>query len=192
MISQKVTGIVLAGGKSTRMGCNKALLIYRGRPLVQHAIDMLMLVCENVVISANKDDYKFTGCQTWPDEIPEQAPMVGIYSCLKRSPNDRNIFLTCDIPLVDPRLFELLLSAGDEFDMVIPIHDAHYMEPLCGIYHKRVIGDLERSISNREFSLQDFIRKSKHKLIEITPDVEFYRKDMFLNINTAEDFDLLS
>jgi molybdopterin-guanine dinucleotide biosynthesis protein A len=77
------TGIVLAGGKSSRVTGNKSLLLYQGKPLIQHAVDILSKVCDKVIISSNNNEYDFTGYEVWPDEISIQAPMVGIYSCLK-------------------------------------------------------------------------------------------------------------
>ncbi len=97
----RVTGVVLAGGRSSRMGQDKSLMLFNGRPLISYAIDTLRQVCDQVVISANQSVYEFTGCTVWPDIMPFQAPMIGIYSCLKRSKTYWNFFLSCDMPLVD-------------------------------------------------------------------------------------------
>ena len=192
MRRHKVTGIVLAGGKSSRRGANKALLMFRGKPLIQHAVDILRQVCENVVISADNNVYGFTGCETWPDEFPVQAPMMGIYSGMKRSTDEKTIVLSCDMPLVDPRLFKHLLSAGNDYDIVVPVHGSNCIEPLCGVYNKRVIPWFVSNINNRDYSMQHLIRTSKHKLMEISPELDFYKNNMFVNVNTEEDFILLT
>jgi len=73
------TGIVLAGGKSSRVKGNKSLLEYKGKPLIQHAVDVLGQVCDKVVISSNQNEYDFTGGEVWPDKMTIRAPIVGIY-----------------------------------------------------------------------------------------------------------------
>jgi molybdopterin-guanine dinucleotide biosynthesis protein A len=192
MILKNITGIVLAGGKSSRMGCNKALMEFKGKPLIQHAVDILRQVCDHVIISANTDDYQFTGCETWPDEFPFQAPMIGIYSCLKRSGHRWNIVLSCDMPLVKPHLFETLLSNHKQADVVLPIHDAGCIEPLCGLYNRQIITGLEEHIRNQDYGLQHFIKTTRLKLVDTDTVNDFQKSNMFVNVNTAEDFDLLS
>lgn len=188
MIRHEVTGIVLAGGKSSRMGNNKAMLLFKGKPLIQHALDALKPICKNVVISAKVKSYEFTGCEIWQDDFPDQAPMVGIYSALKHSPHERNIILTCDMPLVTTRLFEHLLAAGDNYDVVVPRHHGDCIEPLCAIYNKSVLSKLEDLIRHQDLSLQRFIRQSKHMLAEIDSNLDFFTDQLFFNVNEPEDF----
>jgi molybdopterin-guanine dinucleotide biosynthesis protein A len=191
MIFSDVTGIVLAGGKSTRMGTDKAMLEFKGKPLIQHAVDMLRLVCKEVVISAPPGRYLFTGCDIWPDIVPLQAPMAGIYSCLYRSSNAWNIVLSCDMPLIAPGLLLTLLSHRNDADILIPSHDSD-LEPLCAVYNRSLVPALKNSIDNQQFSLIQFVLKSRHKIIEIDQSNPFYRPDLFSNINTTDDFGLLS
>jgi len=186
-----VTGIVLAGGKSTRMGADKALLIWQGKPLIQHTVDILRQVCEYVVISANHNHYAFTGCDTWPDEYAQQAPMVGIYSCLKRSKHAWNIVLSCDMPLVDPGLLAALLAKRRNYDIILPVHDDDRMEPLCAVYNKRLVAKFEEPIINHQFGLQHFILHSHHCSVSI-PAQYGDIPNRFLNVNTSVDFNLLS
>ena len=192
MRNVELTGIVLAGGKSSRMGRDKALMEFRGRPLIQHAVDILKQVCHQVVISSNKKVHHIAGCEIWQDELAVQAPMVGIYSCLKRSSHAWNIILSCDMPLVDPKLFDFLLSHDLTKDVIVPVHDEVRIEPLCGLYNRSAVPLLERSIQSEHYSLMEFIRAANHELVEIGPGMEGYRKEMFTNLNAADDFDLLS
>jgi molybdopterin-guanine dinucleotide biosynthesis protein A len=188
-----MTGVVLAGGKSKRMGSDKALLEFRGKPLVMHAVKILQQFCSHVVISSNRKDYFFTGCDIWPDDVDVHAPMAGIYSCLKRSMHPWIMVLSCDMPLIDPRVFDLLISQGELLrdDMVVPVHDKDCIEPLCGLYNQRAIPLLEENIRTLRFSLQQFIRNSNYRLVEVGPHLDFYKADMFSNINTLKDFNSL-
>lgn len=191
MTGQDITGIVLAGGESSRMGQDKSLMVFGDKPLVSYAIDALTPVCSSVVISSNKAIYDFTQCAVWPDELPVNAPMIGIFTCLKRSASEWNLVLSCDMPLVDYRLFELLLTCSNDTDLVIPVHDDNSIEPLCGVYHKRVVPLLERLIHDQDYSLMHLIREARSQLVTIGPRHDFYKPNMFLNVNTSEDFKLL-
>jgi molybdenum cofactor guanylyltransferase len=96
MYKRDITGIALAGGKSSRFGSDKSRAIWNGRTLLEHAIELLNPLCKKVVISSNNTDYQYTNREIWADIIPVQASMTGIYSCLKRSETDINLILSCD------------------------------------------------------------------------------------------------
>lgn len=181
-----ITGIVLAGGKSSRMGSNKSLLRWKDNTLVEQAIQVLKPLCNKVVISSNNFVYDFTGCETWPDEIPQQAPIIGIYSCLKRSATEVNIVLSCDMPFASTELLKHLLGCSGKGAVVVPLHDG-FMEPLCGIYKRSIIPDLEQQITTNEFSLHRFIESCPHHYAEIDEKLPFYHSRLFLNINTPDD-----
>jgi molybdopterin-guanine dinucleotide biosynthesis protein A len=186
-----VTGFVLAGGKSSRMGEDKSMMIWKGKRLIEYAIEALKPLCNKVIISSNVNQYQFTGCETWPDLLPQQAPMIGIYSSLKYSDTEDNLILSCDMPLITSRLFEYLLSNSASHDVIIPVHDYNKIETLCGVFKKNIIASLERSIRDQNFSLYKFIDSTSHLKLEIGQDHEFFHNDLFLNVNTVEDFSSL-
>ena len=188
MAKTDITGIVLAGGKSRRMGRDKALMVYQDKPLIQHAVDTLRQVCNKVVISSNKNDYYFTGCEVWPDEIDIHAPMIGIYSCLKRSPDEVNLVLSCDMPLTGIAILKYLLAKHNAYEIVVPRYNNEFIEPLCALYKRSVIPVMERFIKDRNYSMQEFIRASSHLMLEVIPKLDFYRDNMFTNINNPGDY----
>lgn len=173
------------------MGQDKSLMLFNGRPLISYAIETLRPVCDQVVISSNQPVYEFTGCAVWPDILPLQAPMIGIYSCLKRSHTFWNIFLSCDMPMVDPRLFDYLFSRRAGADTVIPVH-GNEMEPLSGLYSRKALPLLEKKIRERVFSMQQLIGVARSRLVEMSPELGFYSYSMFANMNTADDIHLFS
>lgn len=186
MSNADITGIVLAGGKSSRMGTDKSLLKWKGITLVERAIDLLKPFCSQVIISSNNFVYDFTGHETWPDELPQQAPIVGIFSCLKRSATDVNIILSCDMPYVSADLITHLLGCSGKHAVVVPVHDG-FTEPLCGIYKQSILPILEKHITNNEFSLHRFIESCPHHYAEIDKHLPFFNNKLFLNINTPDD-----
>jgi molybdenum cofactor guanylyltransferase len=192
MVPGKVTGFVLAGGLSSRMGENKSLMPFRGKPLIMYAVEALSPICERVIVSSNLSIYDFTGCEVWPDELPLKAPINGIYSCLKRSETDWNFILTCDMPFTGSKLFAYLLEQGQGSDAVIPVHDQGYVEPLCGLYNRSILTVLEHRVKNEQYSIVKLLQSVRCGYLNIGPDLEFYHREMFSNLNSPSDLDVLS
>ena len=191
MNTPKITGIVLAGGRSSRMGEDKSLLKLNGKPLVEYSIDALKPLCDKVVISSNNRIYDFTRCEVWPDELPDQAPIIGIYSCLKRSDTAINIFLSCDMPLMSTLMIRYLITKSNDFDISVPVHEDGKIEPLCGVYKKSSIAILKDFIGKGNYRLNECIRSASHQLIPVDADIACCAPNLFLNINTPADFDRL-
>lgn len=187
-----VTGFVLAGGRSSRMGENKSLLKLGGKTMVEFSIAALAPLCGKVVISSDYEEYGFTGCQVWPDEIRQQAPMIGIYTCLTRSETDINIFLSCDMPLITTGALEFLLSCSSGSDITVPAHENGRIEPLCGIYRKSAAGILKLCIDEGNFSMAGCIRKANHRLVTTVDHPLVFPEEVFKNINTPSDFEEVS
>jgi len=193
MVPGKVTGFVLAGGLSSRMGENKSLMLFRGKPLVMYAIESLSPLVERVIVSSNLPVYDFTGCNVWPDELPVQAPINGLYSCLKRSKTDWNFILTCDMPFAGSSLFTYLLEqAHGEEDAVIPVHGQGLEEPLCGLYNRSTLNVLEHQIQIEQYSIRKLLRSIRCQFVNIGPGQEFYNSKMFSNLNSPADLDMHS
>jgi len=170
------------------MGTDKSMMMLNGKSMIEYSIDALKPLCHKVLISSNNYIYDFTGCEVWPDELPDQAPMVGIYSCLKRSKTDINIILSCDMPLMSTTVLEFLLSNSSNHEITVPIHKDGFIEPLCGIYKKSAMGILKQFIDEGNFRLYDCIKATSHRLIIVNQQLPFYYPDLFSNINTPDDF----
>lgn len=189
----KVTGFVLAGGMSSRMGEDKSLLLFRGKPLIMYAIEALSPLCEKVIISSNHSVYDFTHCEVWPDKLPLKAPINGLYTCLKGSQTDWNFILTCDMPFAGTPLFSYLLAqAHDDDDAVIPVHGKGLVEPLCGLYNRSILDVVENRISDGQYSILDLLRSVRCHYAAIGTDQGFYHEEMFSNLNSPADLQDLS
>jgi len=185
---KSVTGIVLAGGLSRRMGTDKSMISLNGRPMIEHAIEAIKPLCGQVVISSNQCTYDFTGCEVWEDELPERAPIIGIYSCLKRSQTEVNILLSCDMPLMSTQMLQYLLEKSANSDITVPVHGDHFIEPLCGIYKKSSLCILKEYIDKGNYRLNECIRSASAQLVKVDEKLPFYSVDLFSNINTPEDY----
>ena len=190
MVPGKVTGFVLAGGLSSRMGEDKSLMLFRGKPLIMYAIEALSPLCEKVIISSKLMVYGFTGCEVWPDELPVQAPINGLFSCLKRTNTDWNIILTCDMPFAGSQLFAYLLEQVHGEDAVIPVHGQGLVEPLCGVYNRSVLSVLEQHVQVEQYGILKLLQSIRCRYVNIGPEQEFYHKEMFSNLNSPADMDM--
>ncbi|MDP2335425.1 MAG: molybdenum cofactor guanylyltransferase [Bacteroidota bacterium] len=188
MNTKSITGIVLAGGRSSRMGSDKSLMELKDKSLVEYAIDALKPLCSKVVISSNNSVYGFTGCEVWPDELPDGAPMIGIYSCLKRSETEINIILSCDMPLMSTAMLEYLLANSENYDITVPVHSDGFIEPLCGIYKQSSIEILKEFIDRSNFRLNQCIQAASSQLVPVGPQLSFFSSSLFSNINTPDDY----
>jgi molybdopterin-guanine dinucleotide biosynthesis protein A len=188
MSSKEITGIVLAGGRSLRMGTDKSILGFNGKPLVQYSIDALKPLCNKVIISSDNFIYGFTGCEVWPDELPDQAAIIGIYSCLKRSETEINIILSCDMPLMSTQMLEYLLINSQNHMITVPLNVDSLIEPMCGIYMKSSVKTLKEFIDKGNFSLNECIMATSHRQMKVDSFPNHFPPDIFSNINTPEDF----
>ena len=184
-----VTGIVLAGGKSSRIGEEKGLTLFNGKPLVSYAIDTLKPLCGKLVISANNHQKKYEGYgfEVVEDQIKDIGPMGGLFTCIKRSSTRYNIVLSCDTPFVNTGLFNYLLDGIENFQAAIPVHNNGLVEPLCAVYSTNSIWNLQLTIEKRNYKLMDFLHEINHKKMEIHSNLPFYSDDLFVNINTKND-----
>ncbi len=109
---QKYTGIILAGGQSSRMGKEKGLMRWKGKTLIEHAIAILSPLCENIIISANNDHFDSFGYPVVGDLFPGCGPMGGIFSVLTKSETLNNLVIPSDTPFVTPDISALNLPRG--------------------------------------------------------------------------------
>lgn len=183
----KITGILLAGGKSRRMGREKGVLKIGKRYLFQYPLKVLEALCDEILISTCD---KFSLPVEYPkvcDEVGGIGPMGGIFSCLKRSSNDLNIVLSYDLPLVNEALVSYLIQERGSYDIILPSLQRNKLEPLCGIYRKKVAETLEDLIDKNEFAVHSAFQLVKSKTILIERQMPFWHPDLFLNINHIDD-----
>jgi len=171
---------ILAGGKSSRMGEDKGLKLLHGKHLIQYVIDSLIPYFKDIKISTNNPEYEQFGYELVVDIIPEKGPMGGIYSSLKNSSYD-DVFITgCDMPCISASSFERLLQQKNQTATVAVYKER--VQPLFGIYNRILIPLLETKIEQNKLKMFDFLQKIKANFIEMN------NEDVFLNINTLEDF----
>ncbi len=178
-----VHGIVLAGGKSSRFGTDKALAQFEGMPLIAHAVELVRSVgLEVSVITSPGRDYSFLKCPVYFDREPFLGPLSGLDRAFELYSGARLLALTCDMPFLKKEdLLRLLAEDGANSDAVLYRLGPDRFQPFPGIYAASLKDkiDLRGQVMR---SMQFFIRKI-HKVIEI--DNSESRID-FRNVNKIE------
>jgi len=183
----EVTGIILAGGKSERMGADKGLQELCGKALITYAIQSLSEICSTIVISTSSDAYLSFGLKTIPDEIPGIGPMGGIYSALKQSKTEKNLVLSCDLPFVSKELLSFILKNAEGYQVAVPWQGKQHYEPLCGFYNLSVLEQMNDFIEKGNYKLPDLFDEININKLIINNKLDFYSDNLFLNVNSKHD-----
>lgn len=185
-MNNDITGIVLSGGKGSRMGNDKGMMLYRGKELVQYSITLLQRYCSTILISSNREDlYAKFGYEIIPDIHKEIGPIGGIYSALKKSSTTKTLILSCDMPLLNGEVFDRVLLKSDYYDIVVPKHLNGHLEPLAGYYSKDIISKIEGLISRGDYKMINLINSSNTGFVDV--ERLKYGRSQFSNINTPQD-----
>jgi len=182
-----MTGIILAGGKSSRMGEDKGLMMLSGKPMVSYVIDTVRSITNDIIIVTSSDKYIDNGCTIVKDLYEEKGPLAGIYTGLVNSKSHSNIVLSCDTPFVSAQLLNYLLKQQNGFDVIVAAHRGN-SEQLVGIYTKDCLPIFKDQIESDQLKIKTAIKMLNYQEIEIDKDLDFYKPELFFNINTQEDF----
>ncbi len=176
-VRAEISGFVLAGGRSSRLGQDKALLPWpsegNGQTLLDHAIGRLQRICNTVSICADRDD--LPGAETViPDAIPGSGPLGGIVAALEHATTDWNIFLAVDLPFLPVEVLQALAacvypveankasarsSSLGSVACVLP-QLGGLPQPLCGLYHRTLAPGLRRSLEAGKFKVMTALREA--------------------------------
>lgn len=182
----RVTGIIIAGGKSTRMGRDKALINYQGKKLIEYAIDLFRAFTNNIIISANGGKYSCYGFPVVADNNPGLGPLSGIESALRYSETRNNIVIPCDTPFVNAGLYDKLLRYSANYDAVVPFSENGKTEPLIAFYSKDILPVIERQIESQDYKMQNLLQAINTKYLFVE------KSEILVNLNTKSDLDKTS
>lgn len=185
----KITGIILAGGKSSRMGKDKGTCSFNNKPLVEYAIEVLKPFCGELLLSANNiESYNKYAIEVVPDEIRFIGPLGGMFTCLKKSKTRHNIILSCDTPFISKELIKhIIVNIDSKSKIIAPLHQQNFIEPLCAYYSKDLIPIFEEYIHNKDYKLLKILSSVELKTLRIDNSLDFFNPKLFNNLNTPED-----
>lgn len=189
-----INGFVLAGGKSRRMGQDKALMQLGGRQLVVRAADVLRPFVNQVAVLAPAGRYRLVDTPLIPDRWPNRGPLAAMCPALLSSTADWNIFLACDLPFVSEQFIRLLIQRVRMTcaDAVVP-RTVDGWQPLSGAYHARCRTAWARALDSEERSI---IKTFDSLMVEAITSQELASAGVaqieLANVNTPEDWARLS
>ena len=187
MIDKKnITGLILAGGKSTRMGTDKGMLVFHGKTFIQHSINALRPLVSEIIIISNTTAHDIYGVLRIEDVIQNAGPLAGIYSGLVHSKTDYNLVLSCDIPFIKPKILKILLNQVETEDEIVQIMSNGKKNPLIALYKKQCKDLFKNLLQQRERRLQYAVSQCKVKTIALDFEYDLHTT----NINTIEEFKL--
>lgn len=189
-----ITGVILAGGLSSRFGSDKALALLHGKFLVQHVKESLKAAFSDCLLITNTPErYDFLNMPMIKDRYKGMGPLAGIHAALRHTGKPWIFVLGCDMPLVSPNVITFLCSfAHEEFDAVIPWLETG-PEPLCGLYRKTAIDKIELQLKNNKAQVKELLEKlsvrkvKEQELLKITGDLQ-----AFANVNRKNDLEGLN
>lgn len=182
-----VTGIILAGGKSSRMGTEKGLQKLCGKPLITYAAEALSGICSEILISSSYEAYHSFGFKVVPDVFPGIGPMGGIYSALKQSRTEKNLVLSCDLPFVTIALMSYILKNSEGYQVTVPWQGSQHFEPLCGFYNRAVLKKVRNYIEKGNYKLPDLFEEINMNKLIIDNKLDFFQETLFMNVNSKHD-----
>jgi molybdopterin-guanine dinucleotide biosynthesis protein A len=185
----RVSGVILAGGKSRRMGGSpKALLPFGGRPLIEHVAETLRSVFPDCLVVTNTPElYEFLGLPQVPDAFPEGGSLGGIYSGLRAVSSDAAFCVACDMPFLSAPLIAHLAGRAAEGDVVIP-EACGELQTLHAVYGKACLPVMERRLRAGQLKIVGFF--DDVRVLRVPADAlgRFVDPDVaFMNLNTPED-----
>lgn len=179
---------ILCGGKSSRMQSEKGLVLYQNKPFIEHVIEAVLPISENILLITNTNEYDYLKYRKRKDIIIDKGPLGGIYSALANSDSEINLILSCDIPLISTEiLLELVAKHHSNFDVSV-FEDKERMHPLIGIYSKQILTILKQSFDENELKMMRFLSKVKTQQI-LVDDV---KSQFFKNINSLAELNELN
>jgi molybdopterin-guanine dinucleotide biosynthesis protein A len=182
--------IILAGGKSTRMGTNKALLKIKEVPNIERILTVLRPSFPQPVLVTNDPElYHFLGIKTVKDYFPGKGPLAGIHAGLVTSPYEVNVSAACDMPFVSAELAAALIEKSHHYDAVIPVIGGK-QQPLFAVYKKTLIDVIEEKLKNDQLRMKDLLNAVNVLYVteqELKVDADFER--IFFNMNHPHEYE---
>ena len=187
----RVTGVIQAGGRSTRMGGRpKALMELGGRPIVERVLAAVAPAVDDLLLVTNTPDlYASLGLPMVADVYPDAGSLGGIYSGLKAAPGEAAFTVACDMPFLHPAVVRLVVARAGEADVVIP-RVGGQLETLHACYAKSCLPHIEERILAGRLKIVGFFERVR--VVEIAEAEVARHRDpaiVFMNVNTPEELE---
>ena len=185
-------GVILAGGRSRRMGENKAEMVFRGEPLLARvARKVSPAVDELLVIGPQSLSPLAPRARVVEDALPAIGPLGGLYTALTTTTGARILLVACDMPFICPGLVKAMLAYAETHDDtdVVPLNTNRHIQPLHAVYSRRCLPEVERALEASDHSLHALLAQ----LAVVAIDTDTVRREdpdglSAFNVNTPDDW----
>jgi len=188
-----IAGIILAGGLGTRMGhVKKAFMRIGSRTIFDRLLDVYRPLFSEIIVSTrDKADFSSYDLTVATDRFKARSSLTGIHAGLDEMSTSHGFFAACDAPFLQPGLVRLLLAEADPgIDVIVPLKEDGYREPLCAIYSKRCLPHIEAQLEQEDFKIIRFFRHVKVKEVPIARLLKGDSHQVsFFNVNSPDDLD---
>jgi molybdopterin-guanine dinucleotide biosynthesis protein A len=188
-----MTSIVLAGGKSLRLGRSKCLETLNGKSLIERVIKRLKSVSSRILIVTSQEQLDLPAtceAEVVVDFYPDKGPLGGIYTGLLASDSSYTLAVACDMPFLNIELLRYMIELSPAFDAVVPRLGEGKVEPLHAIYSKNCLDNMKTQLEHNQLEVSRFLNTVRVRYIE---QAECRRLDpqllTFFNINSQSDLD---
>ena len=183
-----ITGVILVGGKSRRMGQDKAFLLIEDLPVIERIIGVMQGCFKHLVLVGDRPErFESYGLPVVPDSYPGSS-LGGLYTGLQHAETDRIFVSSCDIPFPDPELIRLICAKAGGYDAVVPATD-NGLEPLFALYHKSCLPAMQAALEAGNYRITSVLH---HLNVNTIPQEQMKTVDPggrgLLNINTPQDY----
>lgn len=181
-LEEKASVIILAGGKSQRMGVDKSTLEIDGVPMLEYIYGQVADSFDQVLVSSNKNvSVGESGAEIIGDLEDERGPLMGMVSCLEKSVNEINFVCACDCPVINLPFVRKMISSIDDYDAVVPVSGEN-VEPLFAVYKKSVVRVMKKQMLTGVYKVKNVLLDLKVRYIPIS-------EGWFFNVNTPEQYE---
>ena len=186
-----MTGVILTGGKSSRMGQDKALLSVGGVQMIRRILDVFERLFDEILVVTNKTGrHTGSGYREVTDIIPDCGPLGGIYTGLSYAKSDRIFVASCDVPFINDSTVKIVIGESVSYDIVVP-DDGCRLHPLHALYSTRCTPYIRKWLDNGFYNVTKFINEAEGLRVRKLQVSEMITGDedlkSFFNMNTQED-----
>jgi len=186
----ELTGFLLAGGKSGRMGRDKAFVPFQGKTLLDRALSTLRTVTPEIVLVGPRDKFAAYGTVV-EDVFPSAGPLAGIHAALRVTDTDLNLLFAVDLPLVTPDLLRYLIGRAENSHALVTVpRTADGWQPLCAIYRKTFADEAESALRQGRNKVDALFTP---QIVEVVTEQQLsaagFSSGLFKNVNTPDDLE---
>ncbi len=194
-----ITGVILAGGKSSRMGENKSFLKLGNQTIIERIVDLMKSIFSEVIIVTNTpDEYKFLNLPLYEDIYKWKGPLAGIHSALTHSQTEKIFVLSCDVPLMSKEMIEYIVNYKTNYPITVCQADG-FIQQLAGRYSKLLLPNIEGILVQNLIEERNIDQKKRVcNVLQLIKDegaeiinaesLDFYSDYLFFNMNSIQDY----